>query len=92
MVRVAELTVRHLVRGDIRINEIATSLNEGVQQLIGSLLVHRAEHTLPGLAQTHGTELQWRDADAGRLGEDSVPAQRSGRLGSGLEERHCGIF
>ena len=72
----------------LRVDEVASGRNESVQELKGGLLVHGTQHALPGFAQAHGTELQRRDSDACCLGEDSVPAQRSGRLGCGLEERH----
>jgi hypothetical protein len=70
----------------LRVDEVASGRNEGVKKLKGGLLVHGAQHALPGFAQAHGTELQRRDSDACCLGEDSVPTQRSGWLGCGLEK------
>ena len=74
-----------------RVDEVTASRNESVEKLKGGLLVHGTQHALPGLAQAHGTELQRRDANTSGLGEDSVPAQRGGRLGSGLKQRHVGV-
>lgn len=75
----------------LRVDEVAPGRDEGVEKLKCALLVHGSQHSLPGLTQAHGTELQWRDSDACRLGQNSVPAQRSGRLWCGLEKRHVVI-
>ena len=76
----------------LRVDKVTSGRDESVQKLKGALLVHGAQHALPGFAQAHGTELQWRDSDACGLGEDSIPAQRSGRFGCGLEKRHVAVL
>jgi hypothetical protein len=75
-----------------RINKVTTSSNKSIKKLKSAFLVHRTQHAFPGLAQAHGTELQRRDTDASGLGEDSVPTQRSGRVGCGFEEGHGCLF
>ena len=69
-----------------RIDEVAPSFEEGIQELEAGLLVH-GPHTdlVPLVTDRHRTEADGRDADACERAEDAI-APESGWGLEGLEE------
>lgn len=73
-----------------RVDHVAAGVVEGVQELEGLLLAHRAHEAGPGIADGHGAELERRGAHAGGGGEDAVAPKLRLGLWCWFEERHDG--
>ncbi|KFY61239.1 hypothetical protein V496_05114 [Pseudogymnoascus sp. VKM F-4515 (FW-2607)] len=69
-----------------RVDEVATSFNEGVEQFKRGFLVHASHEAGPGIADGHGSELEGGNADAGRRREDTVSGELTLRLWCGFPD------
>lgn len=69
-----------------RVDEVTAGFDEGVEKRETLLLVHGTHEVFPCLTNAHGTESEWRDTDAGMLGENTETTERGLGLRCGLEE------